>query len=534
MPPLTTPDLVLFAIHATLKASHAIKKGIADGIRQKSLVLPLPDYDSAIRETTIEFYFEKEGNPYVSQIPDLEKLHEKAKTNILNASEINRYQAYYQAFKNHESDASSIISYFSIKNLDRVGASPTLLSLIAGNLVSTGIEFYQFFPEKIHPNHFTSNALNGFMQGLDQIPFSEGRFDQKAIAETFFPNLFIGISEWAQHSEPTIQWHPRTVRFIQEVTQGVGTALLNHPSSEKARWGSLIFHAFLSNASVYLQTNNPKKVVQELAGLTLSLLDQEKIWSPAGLDLTIRSALSYSGQVLSDKSSLPPNLKNWLSHFLKKLSQNPILHPAILPEVIGTVLEAGGDALAEKWQQNPKATNDFLVSFFESSGQLIKNIPHNGWPQKEEFLKIVQKAMLHGLSHAQTPSYETLTDALLDFQHKSKSPATSIYLLWSISLDALLHHQMYLNQPMPGFVFQTLFDHWLTFESLFWILPAQKKEDLITTLSQYYYNEIHAHSPIKEDKCQQIMKKISQIMANLPQPFIMTHPEEIIKQLETS
>lgn len=533
MIPLTTPDLILFAIHSTLKASHALKKGIANGIRQKSMVLPLPDFDSIVRETTIEFYFQKEGKDYVSQLPDLKKLHEKAKTNILNLSEIKRYRAYYNAFKNHELDASSIISYFTIKNLEQEREAPTLLSLIAGNLVATGIEFYQFFPEKIHPNQFTNKALNGFMKGLDQIPFSEGHFDQKALAETFFPNLFIGLSEWTEQSPQSIHWHPRTTHFIQEVTEGIGSTLLQHPSSEKTQWGSLIFQSFLSNAATYLQNNQENIGVKELAGLTLSLLDEEKIWSPAGLDHTIRAVLSYSGQVLTDKKTLPPNLNNWLANILKKLSQNPLLHPAILPEVIGTTLEAGGMTLAEKWKQNPKATSDFLVAFFEDSGQLIQKIPLNGWPQKDDFLKIIQKGILHGLSHAHLPSYDALTKALLDFQNESKSPATSIYLLWSNAIDAMQHYRMYFDQPMPGFVFQTLFEYWLTFESLFYVLPPQKSKDLINTISQYYFNEIHAQSPIQASKCQQIMEKITQILNSEQQPFMMKSAQELIQQLLT-
>lgn len=532
MTPLTTPDLILFAIHAALKASHAIKKGIADGIRQKSIVLPLPDFDSTVRETTIEFYFQKEGKDYISQIPDLQKLHEKAKTKILNPAEIKRYRAYYNAFKNHEYDASSILSYFSVKNLEREKDSPTLLSLIAGNLVSTGIEFYQFFPERIHPNHFTSKALTGFMQGLNQIPFSEGNFDQKALAETFFPNLFIGISEWAKQSEPSVQWHPKTARFVQEVTQGIGEELMDHPHTEKSRWGNLLFQSFLSNTSIYLQTNNEQLLVKELAGLTLSLLDEEKVWSSTGLDLVIRSVLSYSGQALTDVPSLPPNLKKWLAHIFKNLSQNPILHPAILPEVIGTALKAGGVTLAEKWKQNPKGTSDFLIAFFENSGQLIRHIPLQGWPQKDDFLTIIQKGIIYGLSYSKVLSYKELTDALLDFQNKSRSPAHSIYWLWSISIDAMQHHQMYFDQPMPGFVFQTLLDNWLKFESLFWVLPKQKSKDLINTLIQYFYNEIHAHSPIGIGKCQQIMNKITQIMTTEQQPFILKSPQELINQLE--
>lgn len=532
MTPLSTPDLILFTIHAALKASHAIKKGIADGIRQKSIVLPLPDFDTMVRETTIEFYFQKEGKEYVTQIPDLQNLQEKAQTNILNPAELNKYRAYYNAFKNNEFDSSSILSYFSIKNLDRDRDSPTLLSLIAGNLISTGIEFYQFFPEKIHPNNFTSKALSGFMQGLDQIPFSEGYFDQKALAETFFPNLFIGISEWLKQSEDAIQWHPNTTRFVQEVTQGIGKELLNNPTSEKHRWGPLLFQSFLSNAATYLQANTKDKLVEELAGLTLSLLDEEKILSPAGLDLTIRSILSFTGKVVTDQPSLPSNLKNWLAQLFKKLAKNPIIHPAILPEVIGTALEAGGATLAENWKQNQRATSDFLVSFFESSGQLIKNIPLIGWPQKDDFLKIIHKGLLHGLSHSNVLSYKELTEALLAFQNKSKGPTHSIYPLWSISIDAMQHYQLYFNRPMPGFVFHTFFQHWLSFESLFWVLPEQKNKALINSLAHYYYNEIHAHAPINEAKCLQIMERIAQLLATEQQPFTRKSPEEIINQLE--
>jgi hypothetical protein len=120
----------------------------------------------------------------------------------------------------------------------------------------------------------------------------------------------------------------------------------------------------------------------------------------------------------------------------------------------------------------------------------------------------------------------------LDFQNKSKSPAHSIYWLWSISIDAMQHHQMYFDQPMPGFVFQTLLDNWLKFESLFWVLPKQKSKDLIKALIQYFYNEIHAHSPIGIGKCQQIMNRITQIMTTEQQPFILKSPQELINQLE--
>lgn len=532
MVPITTPDLILFTIHAALKASHSIKKGIADGIRQKSIVLPLPDFDAMVRETTIEFYFQKEGKKYVSQIPDLQKLQEKAQTSILNPSEIKRYRAYYNAFKKNEFDATSIISYFSIKNLHREGNPPSLLSLIAGNLVSTGIEFYQFFPEKIHPNHFTSKALIGFMQGLDQIPFSEGNFDQKALAEAFFPNLFVGISEWVEQSEPSIKWHPKTTQFVQEVTKGIGEELLADPTSEKSRWGPLLFQSFLSNASTYLQTNTEDKLIKELAGLTLSLLEEKTILSPSGLDHIIRSTLSFSGQVLHDHPTVSPKLKNWLAELFKKLSKNPILHPALLPQVIGTILETGGTSLAEKWKHSPRATRDFLIAFFESNGQLIKNIPKDGWPQKEDFLKIIQKGLLHGLSHSSTLSNKELTEALLTFQNDSKGSAASIYTMWSISLDAMQHYQMHFNQAMPGYVFQTLFQYWLSFESLFWVMPKQKSKAFIKTLCQYYYNEIYAHSPIEEGKCREIMEKITQFMLAQQQPFTMKSPHEIIKQLE--
>ncbi|MEY2949858.1 MAG: hypothetical protein RLZZ248_1059 [Bacteroidota bacterium] len=533
MVPLTTPDLILFTIHAALKASHSIKKGIADGIRQKSIVLPLPDFDSMVRETTIEFYFQKEGKKYVSQIQDLQKLQEKAQTGILTPSEIKRYRAYYNAFKNNEYDSSSILSYFSIKNLERDRNPPSLLSLIAGNLVSTGIEFYQFFPEKIHPNHFTSKALNGFMKGLDQIPFSEGNFDQKALAEAFFPNLFVGISEWIEQSEQSIKWHPKTTQFVQEVTKGIGEELLADPTLEKSRWGPLLFQSFLSNASTYLQTHSEEKLVKELAGLTLSLLDEKTILSPSGLDHIIRSTLSFSGQIINDNPTFPPHLKSWLAELFKKLAKNPILHPALLPQVVSIAFETVGTTLAEKWKQNPRATRDFLIAFFESNGQVIKNIPLDGWPQKEDFLKIIQKGLLYGLSHSNTLSNKELTEALLAFQNNSKGPVSLIYLLWSISLDAMQHYQMYFNQAMPGYVFQNLFQQWLSFESLFYVLPAQKNKDLANTLCQYYYNEIHKHSPIEERKCQQIMERITQFMLAQPQPFSMKNPQEIINQLES-
>ena len=91
MPAISTAEAIVLAIHSAIRLGRNIQKAYANSLRARSIVLPLPDFDSQADSLNAQRFFDKDGRFALEEIEDLAHLHQANEERALTEEEEERY-----------------------------------------------------------------------------------------------------------------------------------------------------------------------------------------------------------------------------------------------------------------------------------------------------------------------------------------------------------------------------------------------------------------------------------------------------------
>ena len=474
MIPTQSIELAIFAINSALRASENLKKGYANHLLGKSLTIPLPKYDPTVKETTIEFFFNREGKIYLEDLDDLKNLHTKAATGNLSESDLEKYRQYYFAFQENQETHWAV---FKLKQWQNSSKPASLFQLLAGQLVAIATDYFQKYPDQ---NSSISITLKSFFEGLDKIPFESGDFDSQKIAKVVIPHLFLASAEFLSKESNALQLNPKSRILLAEATHGIGKFLLQHSANEElTEWGKLIWFAIAKNAAEIGISKIQLPLVSEMAALLLKSILQEK---EASFTLTfqIESIIKSTLLILSKYKNLyqlPGGFQGLFSEILYFFGKVEV--PMVqIPIILQSAAEAG---IAES--ENRK-TMAWTIYILKNIADLNPESPHSD---------IVAPIFLQGLTYQLRETKNTWADFIL-----------KNYLQ---KLNAI-------QKPFKSY-------------------EEEQAGEMIKTITRFYLNEIYAQ-PITPGNSIKTIDYITKKLADLPKPFPHLNEEKLLQWLSDS
>ena len=470
MIPTNSIDLAIFAINSALKASENLKKGYANHLLGKSLTIPLPNYDPTVKETTIEFYFSREGKIYLDDLDELKNLHTRAATGNLSESELDRYRQYYFAFQENQ---DTHLAVFKLKQWQNANKPNSFFQLVAGQLVAIATDYFQKYPGQ---NSSISLTLKSFFEGLDKIPFESGDFDRQKIAKVVIPHLFLASAEYLSHEANTLQLNPKARTLITETTQGVGKFLLQQSSNEEhTEWGKLIWFAVAKNATEVGISKIQIPLVGDMATLLLKSIIHEKEAS----------------------FTIPVHLE---------------------PIIKGTLL------ILSKHKNLYRLPGGFQSLFSEILHFLGKvDIPAHHIPA------LLESAAKVALTETEVRKTMAWTLNIL----KSLAEINSAYMTAEIFLQALQYQLSETKDPWSDFILKNFLSKWNILEKPFKSFEETQKESYLKIITQFYLNQIYSQ-PISTGNSLKILDHITKRLNELPKPFPTLTEEKLIQWLSAT
>lgn len=415
MPAISTAEAIVLAIHSAIRLGRNIQKAYANSLRARSIVLPLPDFDSQADSLNAQRFFDKDGQFALAEIEDLAKLHQANRERALSEEEEERYVEYYvtlERMRRQDSGTTrateAALSMEDVLSLLRVrqwarGESPqhSPLQLVAGTLVEIGIDYFANVPGALNLASTQGKLVQHFLQSLDRIEFAETDDLGKTLANEVLPRLFIAGAESAVRLSTEISSDEKLQLFIEATGQGVADELMKRLQQsgslrEKEAllyWGESLLRALFYNAGHYT-FSSPAKVFEtpqdvsaliEATGLTLldllfdeesTKIDLKAVFTVESLDLLLRATLEVVAQhpqLISRKDGL----RQIIAGVAQALSDSGIQQPGILPELAQLVLRLTAENLDRLWKTGDHPEH-LLVTTLEFSLRTLAQPPANG------------------------------------------------------------------------------------------------------------------------------------------------------------
>ncbi len=412
---MASPDLILFAIQAALRLGVQARAAYVDATRRRSLILPLPNYQSKSDVYDALEYFRDHGKRHIPESKLLEDLRnqleqtdtitqivksltEEQKTDLVVLhSDFATLDFIEKGFEFEETPdgfvPEDLINILRIRQWRKGNdPHPTLLRRFAGAFIEIGVDYFAHFPGALNKNSRHGKALHVLFTSLDQIKFSEDFTEQRigdlpgrlliATLETVSENseFLSGDPKYqeliAVTSNALVKDVAQRIKMIRESTGGAG----NEDREERVKaWAELVFRSVLasggrfvaSNPKEYLGTDEPQEselavhVGQAVLGLILDRPEGQldRVFGREGLEVVIRAGLSALGkypELVLDTENI--GLKNLLSQVISELGQQEaILETGILPEVTRLLLDKTGENLYLFWPQWAKHPENHLL-----------------------------------------------------------------------------------------------------------------------------------------------------------------------------
>lgn len=398
MSALPASQTIVFAINSAIKMGRNIQRAYAKSLREKSIVLPLPDFDAQPNETDIqEFFDHPEREAYVEGIERLAFLHEKAGETRLERPELEEYREFYfQSRSFAKADLAGalveedFITLLRIrqweKGLGGPGERPTALRLVAGTVVEIGIDYFQHFPGALNTDSAHGKAIHHFLDALDEISFSEQDISfGKLISQRVVPRLFAATAETIRDLAPQLSNDPKLQQFIKtashkiahDLYDRIGPDTLDSEREKTVQWGQLILssvirHAgttFFTQSGELLGTGDPEAKLIESTGLALLgvIIDEKddtvhfnRALTGEGLDQVVRASMGVIAQH-PELVSKKQGVREIIAGVSASIEASGINRPGLAPELVRLVLEQTAGNLHLLWDADRDQPEHLLV-----------------------------------------------------------------------------------------------------------------------------------------------------------------------------
>ena len=422
-----TIDLILFAAKSILKLGGNIQKVFVKNIKEKELLLPLPDIPkkssfekamSSFAQTDVDF----SENPRIKVLVDKFKSVDESlspqekKEIILLRQEIDLLKSYSNNKLKEgisEDDLKAILTVRQWEN----GESPhrSTLQILAGTILEISVDYFSENDKFLNKDTKEHKALKSFLKGIDDVKFSETN------VRLLIPELFIEAVE-------TIESHPGLItsgevgeELIQKITANLAKDINDKMVASQGdlsikNLGKVIFKSSLITASEtilvhpesFLGIDDAGKaaLISNLGSTLFNIIIDDQIgggrlklvFSQKSVDAILKSSLKTIGE--------HPDLLNINHEGIEKILTQTATELAaisdpialnLFPEISRIIIEKTAGNLELIWPgdyNTPK--NHLLITASKVFLETISQPDDNGWSPKltkTQLIDISEKVM---------------------------------------------------------------------------------------------------------------------------------------------
>jgi len=399
----TPADLVIFGINAGLRLAGSIRKAYVTNLQRRELTLPLVKFSAEVDfQAMLNFFWQTDaGKQATAESPRLQKLLDRADINQITDAEKEEVHNFYFAEKEgNDVSSKDLDGLFTLRQWTQENdTQPNALQRVAGSLVEIGVEYFNTVPGAINPGSKNAEVLKGFLEGLQDIPFSDKRLQDLA------PQLMVSSLELLQTAPQLVTSDANAAGFLKEITTGVlGDAqkrmqqLGDSPlaQGELASFSKMLFTSMVSStAEVALA--NPQELlgtkggaqsgfVTSLGSSIMGLAFNEdgtetqfkNLLTAKAVDSLLKAGLQTAGQYpeIFGKNDF---IQKTLVAMSQDLAAIPnLVQPSIGPEVVRLVLEKAAANLQLLTNDDTAQPNKSLINFTSELLKTVATKPKSG------------------------------------------------------------------------------------------------------------------------------------------------------------
>jgi len=387
-------EAVIFSINSAIKLSQNLRRAYAQSLRGRPLTLPLPEFNSEVKMSTIDRFFD-EFPEYPAGLEPLKTLYNKSNGgDELTEEDQSNYREFYFSFKalergengqRLEMSAEDLTAFFKVRQWDKGKAPQSVLQLVAGTLVDIGIDYFSQQPGLLNPESVHGKVMYHFLRAFDDIDFAEQRDFKEAFSARLVPKLFAAAAESVADLAPDLAGDAKVQALIHATAKGIATdiyrraeTLDTNGQNEAVHWGQMVLRSMLGHAGQYVVqspqslfgTNQGVSKIIESTGVILLdvILDDnsdhivfKNALSPNTLDRLTSAALDVVAQHPSILHG-GRGIKEIIAGVAGAVKDKSILERGFLPELTRVVLEQSAGHLDLLWRETPTGAEHLLVS----------------------------------------------------------------------------------------------------------------------------------------------------------------------------
>jgi len=418
--PGISAETIIFVINSAIKLSHNFRQLYAEKVREKDIVLPLPDFDTSIKLRRIVRYFNELAPEELEKWDGLKILHDKAVEAPADLSE-EEYKEYQRLFllarsKREENAPHAELSHQELLALFRLkgvgeGTVSSVLQLVAGSIVDIGVDYFVQVPGALNRQSTHGHILYNFLLAFDEIDFAENENIKKEFSDKLVPRLFATAAETVSELGNTITDDERFQLLIRATAKGIANDIYQRVEEQDAvqreetiKWGQMVLRSMIKNSGeyvlaapeVFLDTNEGVSAIIESSGLILleTILDDnsdevsfKKAVSPETLERLTRASLQVVSEhphIISSELGVEAIIRG-VAEAVKE--EHQLLEKGLLPELVRIVLEQSAGNLDMLWREKNGQADHLLIS---ALGQILKILskPAEEGKWKPQFTKL--------------------------------------------------------------------------------------------------------------------------------------------------
>jgi hypothetical protein len=421
-------ELIMFAIRSAIKLGQQSRSAYVDATRRRELVLPLPNFPTAITVDSAGGYFIGEGVRHVRRPSRLADLVDKWKVRTpLVAAEVEELRVLRcECFVQDLTEAglpvtAADVSTFAPEGLQALLAvrqwgrgtdpTPSALQRVGATLIEIGVDYLATIPGAVNANSTAGKLAQAALTGLEPLRLAE-------ISISELPaRLFVATLETVSSQPGLLTGDPKVQELVKVTARGlaedVGARVAamrasgDTDSSREARvaeWGELVFRSVLGTGGrmvledpktfLGLEPAGEAALVSEVGKGVLSLVldgpdaGLARVFSREGIDTVLKTALATVAkhpELLA--GTRDQGLRALLVAIAGELGQfETVLTPALLPEVTRLILEQTGEHLEVLWPEMArKPEHHLLLTAARTSLGILTKAPPAGARWKPAF-----------------------------------------------------------------------------------------------------------------------------------------------------
>jgi hypothetical protein len=387
-------EAVIFSINSAIKLSQNLRRAYAQSLRGRALTLPLPEFNSEVKMSTIDRFFD-EFPEYPAGLEPLKNLHNKSNGgDELTEEDQNNYREFYFSFKalergengqRLEMSAEDLTAFFKVRQWDKGKAPQSVLQLVAGTLVDIGIDYFSQQPGLLNPESVHGKVMYHFLRAFDDIDFAEQRDFKEAFSARLVPKLFAAAAESVADLAPDLAGDPKVQSLIHATAKGIATDIYRRAETlgtdgqnEAVHWGQMVLRSMVGHAGQYVvqspqslfgTNQGVSKIIESTGVILLEVIlddDSDQIvfknaLSPDTLDRLTSATLDIVAQHPSILHG-GRGIKEIIAGVAGAVKDKSILERGFLPELTRVVLEQSAGRLDLLWRETPTGAEHLLVS----------------------------------------------------------------------------------------------------------------------------------------------------------------------------